>query len=448
MLQRFEEYQARVNLPSDFTSRMIRSLEYLHRANNAKDMFRNTLQHTRTVLSLFLLFALASPAVYADYTAGDPAAGKEIFNTCAACHKVKGKLVGPQLGGINQKYAGDEEWLYSWIKNAPGMIANGDAKAVALWEDNNKAAMSAFTYLTEADIDNVLAYVEQEWTAVPPAPVVTDPENGPVLGDSFYYALLGLVGVLVLIALLLVVITATLVASIRAKENKEPIEFSAIWAQVMAILQNKFALTAIIVFVLVGGLAKSITEARTIGLNQGYSPEQPIAFSHEIHAGEYEIDCKYCHTGTVKSKSAWIPSVNVCMNCHKGIQARHEDPKKVADGSYISPEIQKIYDAVGWDAVNAAYIEGYEEQAIEWVRIHNLPDHAYFNHSQHVVVGGIECQTCHGPVEEMEKVYQYSDLGMGWCISCHREEKVKVLGEPTDKTVAEMGGLNCAACHY
>lgn len=410
-------------------------------------MFRNTLQHTRTVLSLFFLFALASPAVYADYTAGDPVAGKEIFNTCAACHKVKGKLVGPQLGGINQKYAGDEEWLYSWIKNAPGMIANGDAKAVALWEANNKAAMSAFTYLTDADIDNVLAYVEQEYTREPEVTVLPPGENPP-LGDSFYYALLGLVGVLVLIALLLVIITATLVASIRAKENKEPIEFSAIWAQVMAILQNKFALTAIIVFVLVGGLAKSITEARTIGLHQGYMPDQPIAFSHEIHAGEYEIDCKYCHTGTVKSKSAWIPSVNVCMNCHKGIQARHEDPKKVADDSYISPEIQKIYDAVGWDAVNAAYIEGYEEKAIEWVRIHNLPDHAYFNHSQHVVVGGIECQTCHGPVEEMEKVYQYSDLGMGWCISCHREEKVKVLGEPTDKTVAEMGGLNCAACHY
>ena len=410
-------------------------------------MFRNALQHTRSVLSLFLLLALASPAAFADYTTGDPAAGKEIFSQCAACHKIQGKLVGPQLGGVNQKYAGDEEWLYSWIKNAPGLIASGDPKAVALWEANNKAAMSAFTYLSDSDIDNVLAYIYQEYNKEPEV-AVNPPKDPQELDPSIYYALLGLVGLLVLIALLLVIITGTLVAAVRAKENKEPVRFGDIVAQTRAILQNKFAIVAITIFVLVGGGAKWVAEARTIGLHQGYMPEQPIAFSHALHAGEYQIDCKYCHTGTTKSKSAWIPSANVCMNCHKGIQARHQDPKKVADGNYISPEIQKIYDAVGWDPVNAQYIEGYEEKPIEWVRIHNLPDHAYFNHSQHVVVGGLECQTCHGPVQEMEVVYQYSDLGMGWCISCHRQEKVKVLGEATDNTVAEMGGLNCAACHY
>ncbi len=413
-------------------------------------MFRTALQHTRMALSLLLLFALVSPAAFADYTEGDPAAGKEIWSSCAACHKIQGKLVGPGLGGVNAKYAGDEEWLYAWIKNAPGMIASGDPKAVALWEEYDKAAMSAFAYLSDSDIDNVLAYVNQEWEILqnPPEPPVAVGGGEPVMDSSIYYALLGLVGLLVLIALLLVIITGTLIASVRAKENKEPIRFSDIFAQTKAILQNKFAIVAITIFVLVGGSAKWVAEARTIGLHQGYMPEQPIAFSHAIHSGEYQIDCKYCHTGTTKSKSAWIPSVNICMNCHKGIPARHEDPEYVADPTYVSPEIQKIYDAIGWDPVDASYIEGYEEKAIEWVRIHNLPDHAYFNHSQHVVVGGLECQTCHGPVEEMEVVYQYSDLGMGWCINCHREEKVKVLGEPTDKTVAEMGGLNCAACHY
>ncbi|NOK86086.1 MAG: hypothetical protein GFH27_549397n34 [Chloroflexi bacterium AL-W] len=413
-------------------------------------MVRNAMQHIRTVISTFLLLGILVPALHAQ---GDPAAGKELYTACAACHKIKGKLVGPQLGGINEKYAGDEEWLYKWIKNAPGMIQAGDSKAVALWEENNKAAMSAFTYLSDGDIDNILAYVAVEWEKLnAPVEVAGAPTGGGggtgIDDPSIYYALLGLVAILLLIALLLVVITGTLIASVRAKENKEPVRFAEIFAQTRAILQNKFAIVAMTIFIVVGGGAKWIAEARTIGLHQGYMPEQPIAFSHAIHAGEYEIDCKYCHTGTTKSKSAWIPSVNICMNCHKGIRNRHESDEAVADPEYISPEIAKIYAAVGWDADQAAYIEGYEEKAIEWVRIHNMPDHAYFNHAQHVVVGGIECQTCHGPVEEMEVVYQYSDLGMGWCISCHREEKVKVLGEPTDKTVAEMGGLNCAACHY
>ena len=140
-----------------------------------------------------------------------------------------------------------------------------------------------------------------------------------------------------------------------------------------------------------------------------------------------------------------IPSTNVCMNCHKAIQYK-EYPGDPAREEYSKAEIQKIYDAAGWDPEAFAYTG--EGKAVEWVRIHNIPDHAYFNHAQHVVVGNLECQTCHGPVEEMEVVYQYSDLGMGWCINCHRNEKVKVLGEDTDMTVADMGGLNCARCHY
>jgi hypothetical protein len=160
-----------------------------------------------------------------------------------------------------------------------------------------------------------------------------------------------------------------------------------------------------------------------------------------LHAGEYGIECEYCHSGATKSKNAWIPSANVCMNCHKLI---NEGPK------YGTEEIQKIYDAIGFDPATKQYIEGYEQKPIEWVRIHNLPDHAYFNHAQHVVVGGLECQTCHGPIEEMEVVYQYSTLGMGWCINCHREEKVKTLGKenPEGLTVEDMGGLDCARCHY
>jgi hypothetical protein len=193
-----------------------------------------------------------------------------------------------------------------------------------------------------------------------------------------------------------------------------------------------------------------------VGVQQGYAPTQPINFSHKIHAGQYEMDCKYCHSTVEKSKSASIPSLNTCMNCHKYVKAAEKYNGKT------SPEIQKIYNAIGYDGDNMEYIEGYEQKPIEWVRIHNLPDLSYFNHSQHVVVGKVECQTCHGPIEEMEKVYQFSTLQMGWCIDCHRERGIdsenndyyeeahkNMLAEGKDYiTVAENGGLECSKCHY
>jgi hypothetical protein len=193
-----------------------------------------------------------------------------------------------------------------------------------------------------------------------------------------------------------------------------------------------------------------------VGVQQGYAPDQPINFSHKIHAGQYEIDCKYCHSTVEKSKSASIPSLNTCMNCHKYVKASEKYNGKT------SPEIQKIYDAIGFDGENMEYIEGFEQKPIEWVRIHNLPDLSYFNHSQHVVVGNLECQLCHGPIEEMDKVYQYSTLQMGWCIDCHRERGIdsenneyyeevhkNMKAEGKDyMTVAENGGLECSKCHY
>ncbi|MCB9245901.1 MAG: hypothetical protein H6606_05675 [Flavobacteriales bacterium] len=193
-----------------------------------------------------------------------------------------------------------------------------------------------------------------------------------------------------------------------------------------------------------------------IGVQQGYAPDQPINYSHAMHAGTLKIDCQYCHSTASYSRHASIPSANTCMNCHKGVQLRDRY------NGEVSPEIQKIYNAVGFDGQNGTYIEGYEQKPIKWVRIHNLPDLAYFNHSQHVAVGKVECQTCHGPIQEMEKVYQFSTLQMGWCINCHRERGVDVENNnyyeelhkdlkadgKTWISVAENGGLECAKCHY
>ena len=200
-----------------------------------------------------------------------------------------------------------------------------------------------------------------------------------------------------------------------------------------------------------------------LGVDQGYAPVQPIHYSHKIHAGANKIDCNYCHSSARKSKHSGIPSLNVCMNCHKNI-SEYNGEEDLVNGytkEFYNKEIAKLYDAVGWDDAKQSYTG--EEKPVKWVRIHNLPDFVYFNHSQHVTVAGIDCQKCHGPVEEMEIMYQYSSLTMGWCIDCHRETNVdlenneyyeKIHEELSKKynvdklTIAELGGLECGKCHY
>jgi hypothetical protein len=199
-----------------------------------------------------------------------------------------------------------------------------------------------------------------------------------------------------------------------------------------------------------------------VGVDQDYAPLQPIHYSHRIHAGNNGIDCKYCHSSARVSKNAGIPSLNVCMNCHKSI-SEVSDTTATAEHSkaFYDGEIQKLYNAVGWDKDAQKYTG--KTEPVKWVRIHNLPDFAYFNHSQHVTVAGIECQKCHGPVETYEIQKQFAPLTMGWCINCHRETEVKMEGNAyydkihkelskkygVDKlTAAQMGGLECGKCHY
>ena len=221
------------------------------------------------------------------------------------------------------------------------------------------------------------------------------------------------------------------------------------------------------IVLLLGGAYFAYGWMMQVGVDQGYQPIQPIHYSHRIHAGDNQIECKYCHSSARTSKTSGIPSLNVCMNCHKSISevadATSEFSSVTEDYSkeFYDKEIQKLYKATGWDPATQSYTG--ETQAVEWVRIHNLPDFAYFNHSQHVSVAGVQCQTCHGPVEEMEIMYQNAPLTMGWCINCHRETNVKMDGNPyyekiheelskkygvEQLTAAQMGGLECGKCHY
>lgn len=442
-------------------------------------------------LSLVILLQLFTAASYAqDNTAveaqeeaapadlgGDPVKGKQLFNTnCAACHALDRKMTGPALANVESRLAEEEgldkEWLYKWIKNSAGLIASGDAYANKVYNEYNQAAMTAFPTLSNEDIDNILAYT----AAPPPKPTVaaaTAVEGGDSVGASSGISNEIILGALAVIFGLLVLMLVMVNKTLRRIAEANGVEIAAegekrmpIWK---AFVQNQFLVLCSVVFFLLAAAYGAYAWMSQVGVDQGYAPVQPIHYSHRIHAGVNNIECKYCHSSARVSKHSGIPSLNVCMNCHKSIYeytGNGEGPtaEDLANGytnEFYTAEIKKLYKAVGWDEENQKYTG--ESKPVEWVRIHNLPDFAYFNHSQHVTVGQIECQTCHGPVEEMEIMYQYSPLTMGWCINCHRETEVKVADngyyekihdELSKKygveklTAAQMGGLECGKCHY
>ena len=413
------------------------------------------------LLTLFTLLAVSAVAQEQEL---DPMAGKKLFNAnCAACHKLNKKAVGPALRGVSAKY--DKEWLYSWIKNSSAMIKSGDAQAVAIWEEYNKTAMTAFPQLSNTDIDNILAYTDY----VPP--VTTPPAGTAPIGvvapasgitNEIILAVLALVFVLLVVMLFLVQKTLLRIAQASGVEliTEDQSKRTPIW---QAFAQNQFLVFVSVVILLLSSAYFAYGYFMQVGVDQGYMPVQPIHYSHKIHAGANEIECKYCHSSVRVSKHSGIPALNVCMNCHKNI-AEYNGEEDLENGytkDFYTNEIKKLYAAVGWDEENQRYTG--ETQPVKWVRIHNLPDFVYFNHAQHVQVGEIECQKCHGPVEEMEIMYQYSPLTMGWCINCHRETNVKVesneyyakIHEELSKkygveklTAAQMGGLECGKCHY
>ena len=413
---------------------------------------------------LLSLFALLATNAFAQEQEPDPMVGKKLFNAnCAACHKLNKKAVGPALRGVTAKY--EREWLYSWIKNSAAMIKSGDAQAVAIWEEYNRTAMNAFPQLSNADIDNILAYTDYVPPVTAPpagtAPVgVAVPASG--ITNEIILAVLALVFVMLIIMLLLVQKTLLRIAAASGVEiaPEERPKRTQIW---QAFVQNQFLVFVSVIFLLLSSAYFAYGYLMQVGVDQGYMPVQPIHYSHKIHAGANQIECKYCHSSARVSKHSGIPSLNVCMNCHKNIAESNgeEDLENGYTKDFYTNEIKKLYAAVGWDEDNQRYTG--ESQPVKWVRIHNLPDFVYFNHAQHVQVGEIECQTCHGPVEEMEVMYQYSPLTMGWCINCHRETNVKVesneyyskIHEELSKkygveklTAAQMGGLECGKCHY
>ena len=410
-------------------------------------------------LALLISFSYNSHSQDISKDAAVISAGEALFNgNCKSCHRVKQKLVGPALAGVENR-APSIDWIKAWIRNPAKVIASGDAYAVKLYNEYNKAQMTAFTSYTDDQIMSILAYVKAEAEKVD-APVATTTTAGS--GDSgagipstyMNVIIAGMIIILVLLVIILGLIVTALKRYLNQRDlSEEDKDLVNSPYSIGSIVRSSGFIFLVTFLVATIGFKTVIDGLYSIGVQQNYEPKQPIAFSHKIHAGQYEIDCKYCHTGVLKGKQANIPSPNICMNCHSQIK----EGTNTGTG-----EIAKIYAAVGFDPNTATYTG--KTKPIEWVRIHNLPDLAYFNHSQHVNVGGIECQTCHGPIQEMEVVKQYSLLTMGWCIDCHRKTDVNsqgnayydklnelhtaAKGKGSKMKVEDIGGLECAKCHY
>ena len=391
--------------------------------------------------------------------------GKAIFQAnCASCHNPLKDATGPALQGVDKRVP-SKEWLYNWIHNSAKVISSGDKYANDLYNKWNKTAMTAFPQLSNAEIDAVIKYVNdyKAPSATPAAGAAT--QNAPEEDNSNMY-------ILVTLALLVLMVILWKVNSGLKRVANEKQGLPNV--KEIPFYRNKLfiAIAIILAFILAGyWIANGSIE---MGRQQNYKPEQPIFYSHKVHAGINQINCLYCHAGAEKSKHAMVPSTNVCMNCHKQINeytGEAEHPLYNEEGEKINgtEQIQLLYKYAGWDPAKKDYIRdekgAIKATPIKWTKIHNLPDHVYFNHSQHVAVGKVPCQQCHGPIQEMDEVYQFSPLSMGWCINCHRQTKVqfennnyysifeKYHQELKDKkrdgvTVEEIGGLECQRCHY
>ncbi len=428
--------------------------------DNCMSRYKKIITKAITSLLFILLFSFSNNVIAAD--------GEALFKAnCANCHKPDVDYTGPALKGWSTRVP-NQEWIYKWVANPAQMIAS-DAYAKALFEKWKPTVMTAFSNLKKEEVDAILKYVDDYTPPVATAGAATT--GAPESDNSLLFGILTLV--LALVAFILLQVNSNLRKLSDEKvgiHRGEPVPF----------YRNKTYLMTGIIFLFALGGYYTISGAIGLGRMKNYQPEQPIYYSHKVHAGVNQISCLYCHGGAQDSKHANIPSVNVCMNCHKGIKEYKGEPIVKEDGTQVNgtAEIQKLYSYAGWNPDTKEYNpdnnkDGVPDgaQSIPWVKIHNLPDHVYFNHSQHVKVGKQQCQTCHGNIQEMPEVYQFAELSMGWCINCHRESKVDFYNKETGEgnkfysiyekfhtdlknhkmdsvTVESIGGTECQKCHY
>ena len=410
---------------------------------------------TRTFAVVIFLTLVSFQKSYA-------ADGEALFKAnCASCHRPLEKYVGPALKGAREREP-SKDWVYKWIANTTSMV-NTDPYAKKLKEEMGGVVMTAFPDLSKEDIDAILDWADKQAPAAAPtggAPGAAT-QAAPSSNNTILYGILTLL--LAVIGLILLQVNSNLKKLTDEKEGVKTPNPVPFWRNKAYLL-----LITIVLFIFAGYWL--VEAAMGLGRQQGYQPEQPIYFSHKVHPGVNQISCLYCHGGAQDSKHATIPSVNVCMNCHMAVKEYTGEPIIRDDGTTVNAndEIQKLYQYAGWNPDTKTYDK--PGKPIEWVKIHNLPDFVYFNHSQHVKVGQVACQTCHGEIQKMNQVAQFADLSMGWCVNCHRTTNVqfddgkghgnkfysiyeKFHQDIKDKkydsvTVQMIGGTECGKCHY
>jgi len=395
--------------------------------------------------------------------------GKAIFsNKCASCHVMGRDMTGPNLEGVEEKWGGNNDQIKVWIKNYTKAIAAGYPEAIAV-QNFSPSAMTIFEgSITDAEIDAILNYIKEWKPAVASTPAEGEGQPEASGRGALIFGIISLI--MAIIALILMQVNSNLK---KLSDDTEGIHRP----EPVAFYKNKFYIALFsIVFFIVGGYFVT-RGAIDFGRQKKYQPVQPIYYSHKVHAGINQINCLYCHGNAMESKHAAIPSVNVCMNCHKTINAYEKGPKLFDDeGNEINgtAQIEKLYEYAGFDPKNANAWDPSMAKPIPWTKIHNLPDHVYFNHSQHIKAGKVQCQTCHGEITNMDEVSQFAELSMGWCVNCHRNTKVDFnnvdsagrssgnkfysiyekfhndikSGKMDSVTVKDIGGVECQKCHY
>ncbi|MBB2151118.1 cytochrome c3 family protein [Pedobacter gandavensis] len=423
----------------------------------------------RRVWKSAFMFTALSVLIVSATQAQDVVEGRKIFkDKCSSCHQLDRNSTGPALTAKMNEL--DEAFTIKWVRNWKALVDAGDKQAIEAAKFS-PSEMTTFPTLTDEQIKSVIAYAKagepkkEGDAAAATATVDTGVSN---------FSIAGIVAIILISIAVLVILGRAIKMLERLILKKQGVEINEendvpLTVGIRRLFKNKKFVFFFILCLVAALSTFGWMSMWNTGVHTGYQPVQPIKFSHELHAGTNQIDCQYCHSGAFKSKNASIPSVNVCMNCHKSVQATEKY------NGEISPEIQKIYTAIGYDPATLTYDKS-KEKPVEWIRVHNLPDFAYFNHSQHVVVGeeairkqkGLQpnepvCFACHGPVNTMEEVYQFSPLTMKWCINCHKDAEIsgkdnafytKVI-EAHEKikkgekiTPALLGGLECGKCHY
>ncbi|WP_185882974.1 c-type cytochrome [Blattabacterium cuenoti] len=412
---------------------------------------------------------------------GNAENGKDLFKkNCTSCHSIEleKKMIGPALSGITTKRS--REWLHKWIKNNKSLRESGDKEAQSIYKEYGNIEMNSFPKLSEQEIDDILFFTKK------PLPIKEEkkitnqnnfhPKFEEIEEKNFLTKLF-----IFCFGILFVILTWTLykvqilIRLINEKKEKSFIEHTNFFVHILykKILGRKkiswYLFSSLLIVFIILSIYGMWSFAMKIDVNKGYEPSQPIYFSHKIHSGINKIDCQYCHSSAKYGKVAGIPSTNICMNCHITIdqyKGNYIEVGKTRDE--YNKEIHKIYHSIGWNSETRKYIN--KKYPIKWIRIHNMPDFVYFDHSQHIISGNksiknfkkvdLICNACHGKVQEMDQIKMTEDFTMEWCITCHRNVSIDQNNQyykkyflnkktnPEKITVDMIGGTECAKCHY